>query len=83
VSIGFNAEYFGADRTLILHCYFARPWLWQHPPSGVYALEPMLLLLVPTNGIPPGNLSIVQDDRVEHLIGDETYESPLGSATIS
>ena len=83
VSIGLNAEYVGANRTVIIHCYFARPWLLNHGPSGVDAIEPMLLLLVPTNGIPPGTLSIVQDDRVEHLIGDDTYESPLGSATIS
>jgi hypothetical protein len=83
VSVGINAEYFGADRAVILHCYFARPWLWDRGPSGVDAIAPMLLLLVSTNGIPPGTLSIVQDDRVEHLIGDDNYESPLGSATIS
>jgi hypothetical protein len=83
VSSGFNAEYIGASRTVIVHCYFARPWLWRPGPPGVYAVAPLLLLLVPTNGIRAGTLTIVEDDRLEHLVGDQSSESPLGRALVS
>jgi hypothetical protein len=39
--------------------------------------------LVPANAIPPGTLSIVQDDRLEHLVGDQSAEATIATATIS
>jgi hypothetical protein len=82
VSHGFNVEYIASNRTVIIHCYLARAWLSAPGPRGVYAVAPLQLLLVPTSGILPGNLSIVEDDRVEHLLGDQSSESPLGRALI-
>jgi hypothetical protein len=83
IANGFNVEYLSSNRTMIIHCYFARPWIWQPGPPGTYAIAPLVLLLVPTNAIPTGTLSIVQDDRLEHLIGDQSAESTLATATIS
>jgi hypothetical protein len=83
VSGGFNVEYIAASQTVIIHCYVARAWLSAPGPRGVYTIAPLQLLLVPTSGILPGILSIVEDDRVEHLIGDQSSESPLGRALIS
>ena len=83
VSHGFNVEYIAANHTVIIHCYLARAWLSYPGPRGVYAVAPLQLLLVPTSAILPGNLSIVEDDRVEHLLGDQSSESPLGRALIS
>ena len=79
----FNVEYVGSSRKMIIHCYFARPWVWRPGPPGTYAIAPLMLLLVPTNAIPPGTLSMVQDDRLEHLFGDQSSESTLSTATIS
>lgn len=50
---------------------------------GVEAAPPAALLVVPTSGIPAGNLNVIEDDRVEHLLGDDSTESELGTATIS
>ncbi len=41
------------------------------------------LVLVSTDAIPGGRLTVVQDDRIEHLIGDQTTETALGTVTIS
>jgi hypothetical protein len=42
------------------------------------------VLLVPTDSLPVGNVSIQQDYRIEHLLGDQSYEEyPVGIATIS
>jgi hypothetical protein len=41
------------------------------------------LLVVPTKALRSGNLTVVQDDRLEHLMGDQSTESPVATATIS
>jgi hypothetical protein len=79
---GFNVEYLGFSRTLTIHCYFARAWIWRQTPSAL-EVPTTALLLVPTSGIPPGSLAVVLDDRIEHLIGDETTEAQIGTATIA
>lgn len=85
VDYGFNAEYLGSSRTVILHCYYAKPWFIWHTssPMGTAAIPPIVLLLVPTNGISSGPLSILEDYRIEHLVGDWSNESTIGTATIS
>jgi hypothetical protein len=81
---GYNVEFLPSGRKLIIHCYVAEPWITFHQRVfGSVALIPATLLLVPTDSMGPGPIQIVEDDRQEHLVGDRSYESPLGSATIS
>lgn len=81
---GFDVEYQPNRQAVVIHCYVAKPWLWIEPRAmGVEAAPPAGLLLVPTGGIQNGSLSVVEDDRIEHLLGDDSSESQLGVATIS
>ncbi|HWO92197.1 MAG TPA: hypothetical protein VNP53_09540 [Methylomirabilota bacterium] len=80
----FNIEYFAHDRRLIIHCHVAWPYI-SIPTggSGVVAYRVTELIEVPTDPIGPGSLQVIEDDRVEHLIGDQTTETELGTATIT
>jgi hypothetical protein len=81
---GFNLEYVQAGRRLVIHCYLAEPWFAHHETLfGVAALPNVSLLVVPTGAIAPGTLQIIEDDRLEHLLGDQSTESLLATATIS
>lgn len=81
---GFNVEYLRSERTLIFHCHLAAPWIALPPGArGVVMLPSTALVLLPTNAISPGMLRVVRDDRIEHLLGDQTTETELGTATIS
>ncbi len=81
---GFNVEYFRSNRTLVFHCHVAAPWI-SIPTSarGMMTIISTDLVLVSTDAIPGGRLTVVQDDRIEHLIGDQTTETALGTVTIS
>jgi|ERR1700674_929897 len=85
VATGFNAEYRPSDRTLVIHCYSSASWIYLGPVlHGVAAMPPPpTLVAVPTASIRPGTLRIVEDDRVEHLVGDQSTESQVATATIS
>jgi hypothetical protein len=80
----FNVEYIAFNRTLVIHCFTAGdsvpPFF---SPGGVVALRFLDLLLVPTDAMSPGSLSIIEDDRVEHFLGDSSTEVQLATATIS
>jgi hypothetical protein len=78
-----NVEYLGSGKTLIIHCYFARARIWFPGPPGVSAEAVTALLVVPTDDIPPGPLTVVVDYRIEHLLGDDSTAYPLGTAAIS
>jgi hypothetical protein len=81
---GYNLEFLPSERKLIIHCYVAEPWITFHERLfGSVAQIPATLLLVPTDSMGPGPIQIIEDDRQEHLVGDQSSESPLGSATIS
>jgi hypothetical protein len=81
---GFNVEYQPSRRALVIHCYLARPWLWRQPLTSFANAQPVLsLLLVPTASIPAGPVSVTEEDRIEHLIGDQSTEHQMGTATIS
>jgi hypothetical protein len=83
-SDGFNVEYLPGTRTLVIHCYAAKPVISTGPHfMGVDAEPPTALLLVPTQSISAGVVDIVEDVRVEHLVGDDSSQYPLGTATIS
>jgi hypothetical protein len=84
VLTGFNAEYLPGSRTLVLHCYTAEPLLSlpRRVMMGVAPQAPQSLLLVSSDSIPAGNLTIVVDYRVERLMGDESTEFPVAIATI-
>ena len=43
----------------------------------------LFLFLVSSEAITPGEVTIVRDDRVEHLLGDDSHETQLGTVTIS
>ncbi len=80
----FNIEYFAHDRRLIIHCHFAYPYISiPTGASGANAYRVTELIQVPTDPVGPGSLQVVEDDRIEHLIGDQTTETELGTATIS
>jgi hypothetical protein len=80
----FNLEYFQSNRRLVFHCYSAQSWIYSPPLQlpGVRALTSADLVLVPTNGIGQGDLAVIEDDRIEHPLGDDSTESPLGTVPI-
>jgi hypothetical protein len=80
----FNVEYIAFMRTLNIHCYTAGTFIPispQHPGAAAAATRD--LLVVPTDAMSPGSLSIIEDDRVERFIGDYSNEVQLATATIS
>jgi hypothetical protein len=79
----FNVEYIAFNHTLIIHCYTAGTVIPPVRLAGVVAQSFLSLLLVPTDAISPGSVSIIEDDRVEHFIGDYSSEVLLATATIS
>ena len=80
----FNIEFFALNRRLIIHCHAAYPYISiPAGASGVVAYRVTELVEVPTDLIGPGSLQVVEDDRIEHLIGDQTTETVLGTTTIS
>ena len=82
--VGFNVEYLRSERALIFHCHLAAPWIALPTGAhGVVMLPSTALVLLPTSAISPGILRVVRDDRIEHLIGDQTTETELGTVTIS
>ena len=81
---GFNVEYLPTRRAIVIHCYLARPFVWTQPRTMIARAQTALsLLLVPTTLLPGGPVSIIEDDRIEHLVGDQSSEARLGTATIS
>jgi hypothetical protein len=81
---GFNLEYLRSGRELVIHCYVAEPWITHHETlRGVAAIPSLSLLIVPTGSMGSGTIQIIEDDRLEHLVGDQSTEFPLASATIS
>jgi hypothetical protein len=79
-----NLEYQPSSRTLVLHCYVAEPWVWRQPMiMGVMALQPTEILVVPTDSFLIGTVNVVEDDRIEHLVGDSSTEYSIATATIS
>jgi hypothetical protein len=49
---------------------------------GVRAIAPTALLIVPANGFATGAVTLVEDDRVEHILGDDSTETVLGTVAI-
>ena len=83
---GFNVEYFASDRSLLVHCYSAAPWIHLSFPCAGECPRgggPVTMLIeVPTSPIAQGTLKVIRDDRIEHYIGDQTTKSDLGEVTI-
>ena len=81
---GYNIEYLPTRRKLVIHCYVAEPWITHHQTlSGVLAVPSVPLLIVPTGAMGPGTIQIDEDDRLEHLVGDQSDQFQLATATIS
>ncbi len=81
----FNVEYRAHDRRLLVHCYSAGAWI-AFPASccpGVMASPTLALVLVSTDAIPSGRLTVTRDDRIERWLSDQSAESQLGSVIIS
>ena len=79
----FNVEYIASNRTLVIHCFTAGTLIPPVTLPGVVAQRFLDLLLVPTEAMSPGSLNIIEDDRVEHFIGDYSNEVVLATAVIS
>ncbi|HZQ50306.1 MAG TPA: hypothetical protein VFB69_08360 [Candidatus Dormibacteraeota bacterium] len=82
---GYNVEYFALSRSLVLHCYAATQWLYFPAIDVGVAISGGngTLLAIPTYAIGAGSLSLRQDDRREHLVGDQSTEYELATATLS
>lgn len=80
---GFNTEYFAADRTLVVHCYTATGWV--NFPGGAMGMATVtwVLLVVPTSDIGPGKLRLQEDDRFEHLLGENSHQFDLVTVQVS
>jgi hypothetical protein len=79
----FNVEFDSSSRTLVIHCFSAEPWISTAPRfAGVEAQPRLALLLIPTQSIPRGNVTVVQDLRTERFLHDDIYQSQLGIASI-
>lgn len=80
---GFNFEYMPSSRTVIVHCYISKPHFWiPEQLFGLAAFRPPSLIAIPTSSIASGSLTIDEDDRIEHLLGDQSDEYRLTSAVV-
>lgn len=81
---GFNFEYLAATRSVIVHCYKAAPYLYT--PEKLFGMAGFPipgLFAIPDGSFGPGNVYIDEDDRLEHLVGDQTVsEFQLTAANI-
>ncbi len=83
-SDGFNVEFLPSSRTLVIHCYAAKPMIsMERGLPGVEAAPPLALLLVSTQSIPAGDIAVDLDVRGEHVLGDDSNEYRWTTATIS
>jgi hypothetical protein len=81
---GYNVEYLSSNQSLVFHCYTAKPWVYVPDRLyGVVAYPQYALIAVPTAVIGLGPVTIVEDDRLEHLIGDQSTQTQLATTTIS
>jgi hypothetical protein len=81
---GFNLEYQSSRRSLVIHCYTAQPWVnYELHLPGVVAERALAVLVVSTESLPPGDITIVEEDRIEHPLRDQSSEFQLATATIS
>jgi hypothetical protein len=84
---GWNVEYEPTGRTLMIHSYEARALLVLQRPDETAgaAMQPTIdLLVVATDAMTPGDTTVVEDTRIEHLLSDQTTGSyVLGRVTIS
>jgi hypothetical protein len=84
---GFNVEYDRTSRTLFVHRYASQalfvPHLADETPGA--GLQPNIeLLVVSTSTIPSGTITVVEDDWIERLTGDQSSRRGiLGKAAIS
>jgi hypothetical protein len=84
---GSNIEYDPSGRTLMIHNYESQPLLviQRADQTPGAALRPTIsLLVVATDAMTPGSITVVEDIRIEHVLGDQSTGSyVLGTVTIS
>ena len=84
---GWNVEYEPSGRTVMIHSYEAQALLVLQRPDETpgAAMQPIIsLLVVATDAMTPGDTTVVEDTRIEHLLSDQTTGSyVLGTVTIS
>jgi hypothetical protein len=84
---GWNVDYEPTGRTLMIHSYEAQALLVLRRPDETLgaAMQPTIdLLVVATDAMTPGDTTVVEDTRIEHLLSDQTTGSyVLGTVTIS
>ena len=82
---GFNFEYLPASRSVVVHCYKAAPYIYvPERLMGVAAIPYPNLYAITDSSFGSGQITIEENDRFEHLVGDQTYSNfQLGTATIA
>lgn len=79
---GFNVEYLSSRKTLIVHCVSAQAWFLERD-RGSRQIASIVLIAASTAAIPAGTVSVWEDDRVEHLVGDDSAQTLLGIVAIA
>jgi len=82
---GYSIDYVPSTRKLVIHSYRAKHIHAYRAMVvyGVVALPRYLLAAVSPSGMTSGTITIDEDDHIEHLVGDQTDEYQLATATIS
>lgn len=78
---GFNVEYLGSRKTLIVHCVYTRAWFLDRDKDN-RPIASIVLIAASTAAIPAGAVSVWEDDRVEHVVGDDSTQTLLGIVVI-
>ena len=82
---GYNFEYLATSRSLVVHCYKAAPYVYVPEHAyGIAAFPPAELYAIPDGSFGPGPIVVNEDDRLEHLVGDQTWDDfQVATATIA
>lgn len=83
---GFNAEFLPSENRIVIHCYSAAslvPTSAACCPGAYPTYFPDSLLTVDLTPVIATSIAVYEDDRIEHLVGDQSTEFQIASATIS
>lgn len=83
---GFDVEYVPVSRSVAIHAYVSQPlFVWHYAPqiAGVEMAPSIDLLVIRTESIPTGTITVTHDERIERLNGDEVIDQEtLGTVSL-